>query len=120
MLMELKVTPSPEGIIRVVVSGEVHQPDFLLNEEPLLGSLGSGGYQGTLLMDLSGVTTLDSSGVSWLLQCQRKFRAAGGSFVLHSLAPFVQQLFDVLKMHLVLTIADDEAQALEMARRQQK
>ncbi len=115
--MELKITPGPEGITRVAVGGEVHQPDFLLADEPLSGSLGPEGYRGLLLVDLSGVTTLDSSGVSWLLQCQRKFRAAGGAFVLHSLSPFVQQLFDVLKMRLVLSIADDEAAALDLARR---
>lgn len=114
--MELNVTLGADGITRVVVCGEVHQADFLLADEPLSGHLGAEGYQHVLLMDLSGVRTLDSSAVGWLMLCQKRFRAAGGVFVLHSLSPFVQQLFDVLKMHLVLAIADDESAALKIAR----
>ena len=117
--MDLKVTSGADGITRVAVCGEVHQADFLV-ADPLSGHLGAEGYQGVVLVDLSGVTTLDSSGVGWLLQCQKRFRTAGGAFVLHSLSPFVQQLFDVLKMHLVLTIANDESAALDIARRRRK
>ena len=118
--MELNVTLGDDGITRAVVCGEVHQADFLQADEPLSRHLGAEGYHEVLLVDLSGVTTLDSSGVSWLLLCQKRFRAAGGDFVLPSLSPFVQQLFDVLKMHLVLTIAEDESAALEIARRRRK
>jgi anti-anti-sigma factor len=118
--MELNVTPGADGITRVAVCGEVHQTDFLAADEPLSGHLGAEGYQAVVLVDLSGVTTLDSSGVGWLLLCQKRFRTAGGAFVLHSLSPFVLQLFDVLKMHLVLTIAADEPAALEIARRRRK
>ncbi len=118
--MELIVTPGADGITRVAVCDEVHQTDFLAADEPLSGHLGTEGYQAVVLVDLSGVTTLDSSGVGWLLLCQKRFRTAGGAFVLHSLSPFVLQLFDVLKMHLVLTIANDESAALEIARRRRK
>ncbi len=118
--MELNVTPGADGITRVLVRGEVHQTDFLLADEPLSGYLGAEGYQGAVLVDLSGVTTLDSSGVGWLLLCQKRFRTAGGAFVLHSLSPFVLQLFDVLKMRLVLTVADDASAALEIADRRRK
>ena len=102
------------------VCGEVRQTDFLVADEPLSGHLGTEGYQGVVLVDLSGVAMLDSSGVGWLLLCQKRFRTAGGAFVLHSLSPFVQQLFEVLKMHLILTIADDESGALDIARRRRK
>jgi len=118
--MELNVTPGADGITRVAVRGEVHQADFFMADEPLSGHLGTEGYQGVVLVDLSGVTTLDSSGVGWLLLCQKRFRTAGGAFVLHSLSAFVQQLFEVLKMHLVLTMADDESAALDIARRRRK
>lgn len=115
--MELNVALGADGITRVLVCGDVHQTDFLQADEPLSGHLGAEGYQSLLLVDLSGVTTLDSSGVGWLLLCQKRFRTVGGAFVLHSLSPFVQQLFDVLKMKLVLTLADDESAALDIARR---
>ena len=117
--MDLIVTPSADGITRVAVCGEVSQADFVPVDEPLARQLGEDDCRGLVLVDLSGVTTLDSSGVGWLLLCQKKVRTAGGMLVLHSLSPFVQQLFGVLKMHLVLTVVADESAAVELARRRQ-
>jgi anti-anti-sigma factor len=117
--MDLNVTPGADGITRVAVRGDVSQADFVPADEPLTRQLGEDDCRGTVLVDLSGVTTLDSSGVGWLLLCQKKVRTAGGRLVLHSLSPFVQQLFGVLKMHLALTVVADEAAAIEIARQEQ-
>jgi len=118
--MNLNVILGTDGITRVAIWGEISQPDCAPANEPLAGRLTQADYHGALLMDLGGVTALDSTGVGWLLLCQNQCRAAGGMMVLHSLPPIVQQLFDVLKMQLVLTVADDEAAALEMARQRRK
>lgn len=118
--MDLDVKPSEEGITQVRVSGDVIMADFMPAEEPLAKRLGADCYRDPLLMDLSGVSTLDSSGVRWLLICQKRFRLAGGTLVLHSLSPSVQFLFDLLKIHIVLTVAADEPAALEIATRGRK
>jgi len=115
--MDLDVEPSAEGITRVRVSGDVIMADYVPTEEPLAKRLGEDCYRGPLLMDLSGVSMLDSSGVRWLLICQKRFRLAGGTLVLHSLSPTVRPLFDLLKIHIVLTVAADERAALEIAKR---
>jgi anti-anti-sigma factor len=85
-------------------------------DEPIGKLLGGGCYAERLLLDLHLVETIDSSGVSWLLVCQRKFRTAGGMLVLHSLSPFVQDVVKVLNMRLVFTIADSEQAALALVR----
>jgi len=118
--MDLDVRPCAEGITQVRLSGDVIMADFMPTEEPLAKQLGADCYRDALLMDLSGVSMLDSSGVRWLLLCQKRFRLAGGTLVLHSLSPSVQSLFDVLKIHIVLTVAADERAALEIAKRGRK
>ena len=116
-LMEIELTSRSERLTRVAVRGELSQADFQADDEPLGHLLGEDGYQSPVLVDLSGVCSLDSVAVGWLLLCQKRFRTAGGALVLHSLSPLVQQLFDVLKMHLALTVAADEPSAAEIALR---
>lgn len=118
--MDLVAEPYSDGIRRVSVCGEVSQADFVTIAEPLGRQLGETCFQETLLLDLSGVSMLDSSGVGWLLLCHRRSRLAGGALVLHSLSPVVKETFDVLKLQLVLNVTADEAAALETARERRK
>ncbi len=115
--MKLDVRPSAEGITSVAISGDVIMADALPSEEPLAKRLGADCYRNALLMDLSGVSMLDSSGVRWLLLAQKRFRLAGGTLVLHSLSPAVQSVFDVLKIQIVLTVAAEKSAALEIVKR---
>jgi anti-anti-sigma regulatory factor len=67
-----------------------------------------------MLLDMSEAETLDSSGVGWLLECHKKFREAGGGFVIHSLTPTASQVLRMLNMQMVLRLAGDERKALQM------
>jgi anti-anti-sigma factor len=93
----------------VGVSGHVTQPAGFPESDPLVDLLGHETYRRRLLLDLSGVDSIDSSGVSWLLTCHRRFRAEGGALVLHSLSPFVRDVLKILNMQLVLNIAENRA-----------
>jgi anti-anti-sigma factor len=60
------------------------------------------------------VEVLDSSGIGWLLTCQKRFREAGGELVLHSLSPISRNVIRVLNMHSVFKMAGSGDEALRM------
>jgi anti-anti-sigma factor len=61
-------------------------------------------------------TFLDSSGVGWLLGCNKRFRQGGGSMVLHTVPPIVLDMLKVMRLEQVLKIADDEPAAVSIMR----
>jgi anti-anti-sigma factor len=113
--MDLYITSEEAGVTRIAISGDVSQANLSPSEEPIGQLLGTDCYGQKVLLDMHGVETIDSSGVSWLLSCDKKFRTAGGRLVLHSLSPFARDVLKVLNMHLVMSIADDEKSATDLA-----
>jgi len=57
---------------------------------------------------------IDSSGLSWLVVCHKRFVQAGGRLVLHSVSPAIMELFKMMRLELVLEIADNEDAAMEL------
>ena len=78
-------------------------------------ALVSAGYRQKVLLDLENTTFIDSSGISWLMICHKHFVQAGGKVVYHSAPPLVQQTLKLLRLNLVLNLADDEDAARAMA-----
>ena len=113
--MKLDVQSEEGNVTLVAVQGEVKQKDLAEHEDPLADLLGEDCYRRKVLLNLRGVESLDSSGVGWLLSCHKAFRTQGGMLVLHSVSPFARDVLKMLKMHLVLHIADDEAEARKLA-----
>jgi anti-anti-sigma factor len=99
----------------VAISGEISQRHTLPNEELLTELLGPDCYRRRVLLDLRDVSIIDSSGVGWLLGCHKRFRAAGGVMVLHSLSPLARQVLYTLKMYLVFHMAEDSEAARTLA-----
>jgi anti-anti-sigma factor len=114
--MELSVSTGSDGLTTVKVKGRITQAKVLAFNEPLAAQLGSGCYAGKVLIDLSGADYIDSSGVSWLIVCHKRFREAGGKMVLYSLSPIIQPVLRLLKMDLVFEIAPDRAAAEALAK----
>ena len=112
--MQLTLTSGQEAWDEVALSGDVGQSELPPGEDLLAQLLGPECYRRCLLLDLSGVTALDSSGVGWLLGCQKRFHQRGGRMVLHSLSPVVRTVTVPLQIHLILAIAEDPAKAREM------
>jgi len=81
------------------------------HEEPLAGQFGEEIYGRPVLLDMEDVEFIDSSGVSWLLKCHHRFEEHGGRLMLHSLPQLVHNTLKVLRMQLVLHIADSRRQA---------
>jgi anti-anti-sigma factor len=118
--MKFSIKSQINGLKMVEVFGDLCQKRLAAEGDPLEDLLGPDCYGQKVLLDLHGLDSIDSSGVGWLLGCQRKFRAAGGVLVLHSLAPFARDVMKILNMHLVFRMADDEAGAIRMAQEDSK
>jgi anti-anti-sigma factor len=112
--MKLSLQSRQNGIVRLRVEGRVSQRDVILDAEPLTSLLGDDAYHATILLDMSEVAALDSSGVNWLLISQKKTREAGGKLVLHSLSPIAKNVIRVLNLQTVFTMAESATEALSI------
>lgn len=112
--MNLSVQSRDAEIVHLRLEGRVSQRDIAPNEEPLSDVLGATAYTHKLAIDMSEVVSLDSSGVNWLLVCQKRIRQAGGQIVLHSLSPIARNVIKVLNLQTVFQLADDEESANRM------
>lgn len=60
-----------------------------------------------LVLDMSGVTYMDSSGVATLVEALQKINAGGGKLVLCGLQPKVKSIFQIAKLDTIFAIVDD-------------
>jgi anti-sigma B factor antagonist len=60
-----------------------------------------------LVMDMSGVRFVDSSGLSVFVVALKAARAAGGDVVLLKLTPEVRSIVELTRLHRVFEIFDD-------------
>ena len=65
-----------------------------------------------ILVDLAGVTNIDSSGVGMMVAQQRLVQQQGGDIRLLRLNPRGQRLFGLLKLRTTFETYDDEALAV--------
>lgn len=64
-----------------------------------------------LVLDLSGVPYMDSSGVAMLVETHKAQRTHGGKLVLCCLQPKVKGIFEIARLNTVFTIVDDAGSA---------
>ncbi|HWH96436.1 MAG TPA: STAS domain-containing protein [Baekduia sp.] len=80
----------------IAVEGEIHvstAPEF----SGVLGAAGAAGRR-FLVLDLSGVTFIDSTGLSILLNALRRLTRAGGALALVCANPTVLRLFEITRL----------------------
>jgi anti-sigma B factor antagonist len=65
-----------------------------------------------VLVDLSGVTYIDSSGLALFIEAMQRVHAYGGKFRLCSLRPGVRSIFDIARLDQVFAIFPDRDSAL--------
>lgn len=95
--------------LRMELSGEVAHNNR--SDEPFQQVAGPAVYSRNVLVDLSKCHYINSSGVGWLLIHHRRFQEGGGKLILHSASPVVMQIFNLMKMELVLHLCPDAAEA---------
>jgi anti-sigma B factor antagonist len=76
----------------------------------LKGVVSEGG--GRLLLDMSAVKFIDSTGLGVIVTAMTAARGRGGSFALFALPAKVRSLVELTRLHLVFDIYADEAAAL--------
>lgn len=105
--MELSVLDQNDSLVQIKASGEIRQRKLPGDKEPLCELLGEEVYGKRVLLDLSNVDYIDSSGLGWLIVCQKRFKENQGGLVLHSLPQLVQNVLKVVQLDQVFTIAED-------------
>ena len=86
--------------------------------KPFEDLLGPDGYTRSVLVSLAEITYIDSSCLGWLLINHKRFCAAGGRLVVHSIPPSVMEILGLVRFELVLYVAEDEQAALTFLRQE--
>lgn len=105
--MDLLLVTQNGSDIHVACSGNLSQSEIPPRTDPLGEVIGPDGYAGTVYLNLSRSRFIDSSGMAWLLDRHKVFKAAGGKLVIHSVPPLIRQTLELLKLHKVLTIENE-------------
>ena len=113
--MELRVLDESGGVIHVEVSGDIRQED-VWQRDPLDAAQGAEIFKKRVVLGLVETTSIDSSGIGWLLLSERRFQEQGGRFILHSLPAVVRQVIEFLHVHTRLEIAADREAAERLAK----
>jgi anti-anti-sigma factor len=115
--MNLTLSPlQNDEVIRVRCDGDVTLRGAASGGDPLEALLGPRSFGQKVLLNLEKAQGIDTSGVSWLLGLQERFRQANGRLVLVALPPRVTQTLDFLRLTGLLTTAPTEAAGVACAR----
>ncbi|MFL5852747.1 MAG: STAS domain-containing protein [Solirubrobacteraceae bacterium] len=112
---ELRVETVDDRTAVLSVRGEIHlatAPDF---SEGLNQVIAEG--RTAVVVDLTEVGFIDSTGLSVLLNALRRITRAGGTLVIVCTNPTVLRLFEVTKMDTTFTIVSSRDEAVASARR---
>ena len=101
---------------KVIVDIETQNVDFRNCEtiKSTVAGVVSGG-QKDILLNLSKVSFMDSSGLSVILFCKRTCEEANGTFAVYGLQSYVNNLVNLTNLNKTIDIYGDEAEALSAA-----
>jgi anti-sigma B factor antagonist len=111
---DLTEEPLDDDSVVIRVAGEIHAttaPEF----SERLNTVIAGGKTGVVL-DLTGVEFIDSTGLSVLLNGLRRVTRARGSMVLACANPTVLRLFEITKLDSTFDIVPSCDEAIERLR----
>ena len=107
---ELDEERSDAGVTVVNVSGEIHVSTAPSFREQLNAVIENGGTE--LVLDLSGVEFIDSTGLSVLLSGLRLVGQRHGRLALVCTNPTVMRLFEITSLDATFDIFDERAAAV--------
>ena len=110
--MDLQTTTRQVGDVTVVdITGRITLGEESAKVRETVSNLLSEGHV-KILLNLAGVSFIDSSGLGMLVASVASVRKAGGEMKLAKLTDKVDDLMEVTRLYTVFDIADDEASAL--------
>jgi anti-anti-sigma regulatory factor len=119
----MKLTLLPlwkDGPIRVRCEGHLTSPRLAGDADPLENLLGSQVYGRSVLLDLEPVKSIDTGGICWLINANKRSQKAEGKLVLYRVPPLVCDMLGVLRLSGVFLLADDEESAVAIAQEDAK
>ncbi len=100
-------TPEP-GILALDGEIDLHEsPQIKEKLQPLITA-----KLPQILVDLDGVSYIDSSGLALFIEAMQRVQAYGGKFALCGLRPSVRTIFDIARLDQVFRIFPDRGAAL--------
>ena len=114
--MKLKRLSNDSDVVRLQVVDRLIHGDPAPDLSEITELLDDRGHAGKVLLSLEDSEFIDSSGLSWLLECHQRFSESGGTLVIHSVPPAVLDTFMMMRLDLVFQIAEDESAALKIVR----
>jgi anti-sigma B factor antagonist len=98
--MSFEIAEGPEGST-VLLTGEIDLERSPLARKTLLAAIGKGR---TVLVDMAGVSYMDSSGIASLVEAYQKARAAKTEFALIRVGPAVHKVLTLARLDKIFTI----------------
>jgi anti-sigma B factor antagonist len=99
-------TPAP-GIVALEGEIDLHESPHIKEVlQPLIDQKSK-----RVLLDLSGVSYIDSSGLALFIEAMQRIQAYGGIFGLYGLRPGVKAIFEIARLDQVFKIFPDLASA---------
>ncbi|MCS7239366.1 MAG: STAS domain-containing protein [Thermoguttaceae bacterium] len=113
--MDIEILGYSGPVLRMAFVGRIVRDNSMPLTEAFESALGPAGYRQPVVVSFERTFFIDSSGLSFLIQCHKRFTQAGGKLVMHSLTPSVLTLFETMGLHQVFLLAENEPLALQMA-----
>jgi len=106
-IMATVSTPSP-GVLALEGEIDLHEaPNIKESLQPLISAKSP-----LLIVDLSGVTYIDSSGLALFIETMQRVQGYGGKFALCGLRPGVKTIFEIARLDQVFRIFPDRDAAI--------
>ncbi len=101
-------TPAKTGILALQGDIDMHRsPEVKETLEPLIAQ-----KMPRILVDFSGVTYIDSSGLATMIETLQRIQSYGGKFAMFGLRESVKAVFEIARLDQIFSLYSDEASAL--------
>jgi anti-anti-sigma factor len=114
-MLNMTVAADDGKVVAVHCEGDINQIYFQLGN-PLERLLGPDAFTRKVILNLDRVNFLDSSGLSWLVACHKRFMQQGGRMVLCGVSSRITQVLQFCRMDRLFAVADDEIAARALLR----
>ena len=111
--LSIDISFPAEGITLVALAGElevVSVDEFSMR----MADLGGSGAIGVVI-DLAGISFIDSSGINALVQAMRAVEARGGTAVVSSPSTVAKRVFAITRLAEIVSVESDRAVAVAAA-----